>query len=90
MDKNTYTTLVERFGEPIGSAETGQGVNDERNGQLHKGSDTKNRGFGAELEEESCCNKCGMMANELEEAPGSCCQEDSLMKPSLEDDDLDF
>lgn len=45
-----FQTLVERFGEPIGKTETGEGVTDERSGHPVTGDDQGNHGWGSKLE----------------------------------------
>lgn len=74
--KTIYEMLFERFGEPIGDAPAGQGVNDERAGKSSKGKPMGNRGFGSS---DSCCEQCGSMPTEMD---GACCQNE------LDEDDL--
>lgn len=68
--KKIYTTLLEKFGEPIGKTISDrQGVADQRGGHPHKGKPMGNRGFGADLDEdltpgevnEPTCQGCGAM-----------------------------
>jgi len=51
--KKIYEMLAERFGEPIGDVkDLGPGVADERDGHLHRGTSSKNNGWGSELHED--------------------------------------
>jgi hypothetical protein len=68
--KTIYEVLLERFGEPIGASEPGQGVKDEHGGNPIRGNLMKNRGFGSGLQED-VCQQCGMMPTEID---GGCCQ----------------
>lgn len=59
--------LLERFGEPIVGDRQGVPTSSKK-------KDMGNRGFGAKLEEEACCEQCGMMPMEADGSPGDCCQ----------------
>lgn len=64
-------SLLERFGEPIGSGD-GQGIP-----TSDKKKDMGNRGFGAKLES-NVCEGCGCMAEEMDEGP--CCDQCGTMQ----------
>ncbi len=60
--KKIYTTLLERFGEPIGKTiPDREAIADERGGKPHKGEEPGNRGFGSAklYEGMSTCDQCG-------------------------------
>ena len=73
--------LLERFGDPvIGEREAPP--------TSSKKKDMGNRGFGADLSEDACCDQCGMMQGDLDQAHA--CEGDAPMpmKAELDEDDL--
>ena len=57
--------LLERFGEPIGDRRVGdnQGVPTSASKK-----DMGNRGFGSQLDEAGCCDQCGTMQGDMDQA----------------------
>lgn len=74
-----YRMLLERFGEPL--------IEDHRGlPSSFKKKDMGNRGFGINLSEDVCCDKCGMMQSDMDQAHA--CEADGPMATELAEDDL--
>lgn len=56
-----YRMLLERFGAPIVGDHQGVPTSSKK-------KDMGNRGFGADLSEDACCDQCGMMQGDLDQA----------------------
>lgn len=74
-----YRMLLERFGAPIVGDRQGVPTSGEK-------KDMGNRGFGADLSEDACCDQCGMMQTDMDQAHA--CEADGPMATELDEDDL--